>query len=289
MPTSTPASTSGPHSAGAQIQRGAMYITAGLILAAVLVSVLLMFSTGTGTWAKGIGVGVTLFLLCGAAASVGAALGFLFGMPRSRFTDELAGTTPSTGAAAPAVKPASTHYLGNSNLIKVSDWLTTIVIGLGLVNIANLVPALRSLAAALQDPLGGAPYSGAVGVSACISALIGGFLVVYLFTVVRVRQLLEESEAQSEEVPELEMLALPRAQAAMSGKGLKLAVGSTNGPGAVVVHQDPPAGASVPVGTPVTVTLGSPGQNGVASVPPQTGEPHADSTVVTTRPPSPTG
>ena len=81
-----------------------------------------------------------------------------------------------------------------------------------------MVPALRSLASALHDPLGGAPYAGAVGVSACISGLIGGFLVVYLFTVVRVRQLLEESEAQNEEVPELEMLALPRAQAAMSGK-----------------------------------------------------------------------
>jgi hypothetical protein len=273
MSTTTPAKTGAPLSAGAQIQRGAMYITAGLILAAVLVSVLLMFSTGTGTWAKGIGVGVTLFLLCNAAACVGAALGFLFGLPRSRFTDELAGT-PNTGAAAPAPKPASTHYLGNSNLIKVSDWLTTIVIGLGLVNLANLVPALRSLASALQDPLGGAPYSGAVGVSACISGLIGGFLVVYLFTVVRVRQLLEESEAQNEEVPTLESLQLPGAQAVMSSKRLKLAVGSAHRPGDVVLHQDPPAGSSVPVGTPVTVTLGTPGQNGAGV--PQQAEPHGE-------------
>lgn len=288
MSTASPANPTGPHSAGAQIQRGAMYITAGLILAAVLVSVLLMFSTGTGSWAKGIGVGVTLFLLCGAAASVGAALGFLFGLPRSRFTDELAGTTPNTGAATPAPKPASTHYLGNSNLIKVSDWLTTIVIGLGLVNLANLVPALRSLASALHDPLGGAAYSGAVGVSACISALIGGFLVVYLFTVVRVRQLLEESEAQSEEVPELESLALPGAQAVMSSKRLKLAVGSTNGAGGVVVHQDPPPGATVPVGTPVTVTLGTPGQSPAATVPQQTAEPQAESNGLPPAPTTPT-
>ena len=151
-----------------------------------------------------------------------------------------------------------------------------------------MVPALRSLASALHDPLGGAPYAGAVGVSACVTALIGGFLVVYLFTVVRVRQLLEESEDQNEEVPELEMLALPRAQAAMSGKALKLSVGATNGSGGVVVHQDPPPGATVPVGTPVTVTLGTPGQTSAATVPQQTGEPQAENNGVPPVPPTAT-
>jgi hypothetical protein len=267
----------GRSNAGAQIQRGAMYVMASLIAATVVVAALLTLSIGTSPWAKGLGVGVTLFLLAGAAAAVGAALGFLFGLPRSRFTDELAATPPATAAGSTASKHASTHYLGNSNLIKVSDWLTTIVIGLGLVNLANLVPALRSLATALHDPLGGAPYSGAAGVSACITALIGGFLVVYLFTVVRVRQLLEESEDQNEEVPVLESLPLPGARAVMSSKRLKLAVGTASGPGDVVVHQDPPAGSTVPVGSPVTVNLGTPGQNSGAVVPPQTGELHAES------------
>ena len=102
----------------------------------------------------------------------------------------------------------------------------------------------------------------------------------YLFTVVRVRQLLEESEDQNEEVPTLESLALPGAQAVMSSKRLTLAVGTASGAGDVVVHQYPPAGSSVPVGSPVTVSLGAPGLTGVAAVGPQAGEPHAESTDV---------
>jgi hypothetical protein len=285
MSSSMPGAAAGAQrSAGAQIQRGAVYVMTGLIAAAVVVAALLMLSTGSGSWAKGIGVGVTLFLLCGAAGAVGAALGFLFGLPRSRFTDELAGTTPSTTTGSSSAKHASTHYLGNSNLIKVSDWLTTIVIGLGLVNLSSLVPALRSLGDALREPLGGAPYSGAAGVSACVTALIGGFLVAYLFTVVRVRQLLEESEDQNEEVPTLERLELPGARAVMSSKGLKLAVGTASGAGDVVVHQDPPAGSTVPIGSPVTVTLGTPGQNAAPAVGPQTGEPRVESAGATPSP-----
>ena len=56
----------------------------------------------------------------------GAGFGFLFGLPRSRVSDLTA--DGSTEVPAPPAK-ASTYYLTNSNLIKVSDWLTTIVIG----------------------------------------------------------------------------------------------------------------------------------------------------------------
>ncbi len=244
--------------AGAQAQRGVVKVGLVMVLAMAGVSVLLTVSTaGQGARAD-VGVGVTAFLLFVAAASVGSALGFLFGLPRARLTDQLSiapGGAGSGAGAGAAASSASNHYLANSNLIKVSDWLTTIVIGLGLVNLGSAVPALRTLAAALQAPLGGAAYAGAVGISILLGGCIGGFVLFYIYTCIRVRQLLEDSDRQSERVPDLAGLTLGAAEQVMSGSGLRLAVDADADQEAVVVDQQPPAGERVPVGSAVAVQL----------------------------------
>src|SRR5689334_22545629 len=107
--------------AGDKIQRGVMIMALTMLLAMVVVAVLL------GSAASSWGAGVTVFLLFVAAAAIGASLGFLFGLPRARVADL---SSPDGVTAAPPTGVA-TFYLTNSNLIKVSDWLTTIVIGLG--------------------------------------------------------------------------------------------------------------------------------------------------------------
>jgi hypothetical protein len=246
---------------GAEMQSAARAVALSLLGAAAAVSALLVFSTDKQGGGKDIGVGVTLFVLFVAAFAVGGILGFLFGLPRGRLSDELA--TPSADAtAAGGGRPtslASAHYLASSNLNKVSDWLTTIVIGLGLVNLGNALPGLRSLAAALEAPLGGAPYASALGIASMIVALIGGFLVLYLYTTIRVRQLLEESERQSDDVPELQHLSLGEAQRVMSHKRLQLAVDPHADPRQRVTGQSPLPGRRVPAGTPVSVELGWPG------------------------------
>jgi hypothetical protein len=232
-------------SAGAEAQRGVVIIATSMTVAMAVVSALLTVSTGRN------GVGVAAFLLFVAAAAVGAALGFLFGLPRARFTDQLA----SHDASASENKAPGGHYLANSNLIKVSDWLTTIVIGLGLVNLGSAVPALRTLASALEAPLGGAPYAGAVGVSALMAGCIGGFVLVYLYTSVRVRQLLEDSDRQTERVPYLTGLTLREAERAMSATGLRMAVDTHAAKECVVAAQQPPAGERLPLGSAVAVQL----------------------------------
>ena len=62
---------------------------------------------------------MTAFLLFVAALTVGAVLGFLFGLPRARVADLTGGgdtgTDPATGGRA------STFYLANSNLVSVSE------------------------------------------------------------------------------------------------------------------------------------------------------------------------
>jgi hypothetical protein len=103
--------------AGDKIQRGVLAVAIVLLVSMIVVAVLLALASRNG------GAGVTAFVLFAAAAAVGAGLGFLFGLPRARVAD-LAGDGSATNAAPTSTTKASTYYLTNSNLIKVSDWLT---------------------------------------------------------------------------------------------------------------------------------------------------------------------
>ena len=148
---------------GTATQNGVLIVGGALLFAVAVLSLILWRSSGQAT------AGLVTFLVFLAASAVGAFAGFLFGLPRSRFADRnAAGDGPNSTA------PGASAYLANSNLIKVSDWLTTIVVGLTLVNLGAIVPAMQSFATALREPLGGASYSGAVGLSVavlgCISA-----------------------------------------------------------------------------------------------------------------------
>jgi hypothetical protein len=82
-------------------------------------------------------VGVDL-LVAGAAAAVGALFGFVFGIPRS-----LEPASRAAAAVVAAAKPddpaASRAAMGvNTNLERISDWLTTLLIGATLVQIKEI-------------------------------------------------------------------------------------------------------------------------------------------------------
>ncbi|MBL7257527.1 PASTA domain-containing protein [Paractinoplanes lichenicola] len=229
--------------AGDKIQRGVSLFVVGLLFSMIVVSVLLALSSRDG------GAGVTAFLLFVAAAAVGAGLGFVFGLPRARAAEASEG-----GGVQPG-----TFYLTNSNLIKVSDWLTTIVIGLGLVNLGKVVPSMRSLARALHDPLGGTAYAGAVGISVLVIGLMAGFLLNYLWTSIRVRELLEEAERQNQQtMPDLSNQTLGEAKQAASRSNVTLLVPEGAPDGALVARQAVPAGTSVPTGTAVAISTVEP-------------------------------
>jgi hypothetical protein len=65
--------------------------------------------------------------------------------------------------------------------VEVSDWLTKIIVGVGLVQIGRLEPALSRLAANLKAPLGAQPSSAAFGVALVIANVLLGFLFFYLW------------------------------------------------------------------------------------------------------------
>ena len=113
------------------------------------------------------GVFATAVITGSCSFLAGGLVGLLFGIPRSALGS--AGTTP-TG-----------RYQANSNLVEVSDWLTKIIVGVGLVQIGRLEPALSRLAANLKAPLGGQPTSAAFGMALVIANVLLGFLFFYLW------------------------------------------------------------------------------------------------------------
>lgn len=104
----------------------------------------------------------------------GGLVGFLFGIPRSA----------SSGQATP-----TGEYQANSNLVEVSDWLTKIIVGVGLVQLGRVAPALTRLAASMKAPLGGQSSSAAFGIAVVLANVLLGFLFFYLWA----RSLLERN------------------------------------------------------------------------------------------------
>src|SRR5450755_4341638 len=110
----------------------------------------------------------TALAIAGAAYLTGAVVGFLFGIPQTA-----QGFGPSSDG---------TQYRGNTNLEHVSDWLTKIIVGVGLVQIGRAIPALSKLAEILKVPLGGQPSSAAFGLGLTITYALWGFFYLYLWS-----------------------------------------------------------------------------------------------------------
>jgi hypothetical protein len=242
--------------AGEKIQRGVTFIAGLFVVGIIVVSVMLARSIPAAVAKSGVAVGITALLLFFAAGALGAGVGFLFGLPRARYADQAAtagadGAPPTTGNARPSA------FLANTNLVKVSDWLTTIVIGLGLVNLAKLGPAASNLRDALQEPLGGSPNAGVIGVATVIVGLLAGMLLTYLWTSTRVRELFEQTETEAAEgvVPALVRGTVGEAKAKMAATALTLAVPEGAADVAVVTKQSSPAGTPLPAGTVVSIEI----------------------------------
>jgi hypothetical protein len=66
----------------------------------------------------------TLFFIAGGIFAFTTLIGFLFGIPRTIVIDES--------------EKVKSRYMGNDNLLQVSDWLTKIILGLGLTQIHQI-------------------------------------------------------------------------------------------------------------------------------------------------------
>ncbi|MFL5540190.1 MAG: hypothetical protein ACJ8J0_14465 [Longimicrobiaceae bacterium] len=132
-------------------------------------------------------------LLVGAAAlGVGGLFGFLFGIPRWLQHDPTAPPARRRGSARIAYNP-------NTNLEQISDWLTKILVGIGLTQLAHIPGALNDLSKYVADalpPPSAAPVAGAI----LIFFSVDGFLIAYLWTRLYLARELRKADSTEIEV-----------------------------------------------------------------------------------------
>lgn len=101
------------------------------------------------------GVTATGLMAAGAALLCGGLLGFLFGVPHTR---EDSGNSSGKGTGEPEGKPganpSSPTYRANTSLEQISDWLSKMIVGVGLVEIKVIPGKLKELAEFIAKGLG---------------------------------------------------------------------------------------------------------------------------------------
>lgn len=113
----------------------------------------------------------------GAAWLVGALLGFLFGIPHTLQN----GVEPSkSGTASAEARAEQNRYAPSTSLEQISDWLTKIIVGVGLTQLSNIPHKLDQLARYISSGLDNKSGSGfALGIIVYFS--VCGFLFGYLW------------------------------------------------------------------------------------------------------------
>jgi len=122
-------------------QRAAFLGLVGLVGAATTAICLVLSQFGGVASAIGLG-GLILF----ASAAAGAALGFLFSVPRVLSTGE----DPTVTAGGKRGSGNNRLMSTNTNMERISEWLTTMIVGVGLSQITSVGGYIQSFTGFLQ-------------------------------------------------------------------------------------------------------------------------------------------
>jgi hypothetical protein len=144
---------------------------------------ILVYALQTSSFAKFVSVfGIGLFI-AGASVITGSLLGFLFGIPKTLQQEKPdRPTTDGSNKQEDAAENNGVSYQANTNLEQISDWLTKILVGVGLTQLNSLPSALRSFGAFVSPGLGNKPESSILGIVILFFFFVCGFLVSYLWT-----------------------------------------------------------------------------------------------------------
>jgi hypothetical protein len=165
----------------------------GLNLAGlVVVGMFAVRSAGAGEGVRTVALGL---LVAVASCLVGAVLGFVFGIPRA--VQE--GASAERAAEVDAATRRRAGYRANTNLERISDWLATIIVGVGLTELKEMPGHLKSLAEFVAPGLGDSQAATVAAAVIVVYYTIGGFLLGYLWTRLYFLQALHVAEQRTEE------------------------------------------------------------------------------------------
>jgi len=135
------------------------------------------FLSQASSWAEYARMVAGLLMVAGCAWSVGGLVGFLFGIPRTL-------SLPSGDVAEGALSRDQLQYRVNTNLEQISDWLTKILVGVGLAELHRLPTALRSASDYFAAAIAGRAAADLAGflVALLVYFSVIGFMIGYLGT-----------------------------------------------------------------------------------------------------------
>jgi hypothetical protein len=132
-----------------------------VVMPAFLAVAVYGYAVGHGV-ASALGIGI----ISAAPFSVGALTGFLFGIPRT-----------VAGAAPPGV----VTYQANTNLEQISDWLTKLLVGIGLTQLTRIPDVVQDTGEYLAWCIGPGCGAGVMG-AIVVSFAVIGFILSYIGT-----------------------------------------------------------------------------------------------------------
>lgn len=144
-------------------------------------------------------------LTSGAFASLGAVVGFVFAIPRTTAPQVIARKTDiDVGDKRAGEVSARSHRMSrfqhNSNLEDISDWLTKILVGVGLTQVRELYDLLWVFVERIAPSLGNGAYGEVMALSIAVYYSLTGFLFSYLWTRLYFLKALQEEDISSQAI-----------------------------------------------------------------------------------------
>lgn len=157
------------------VSKNAVLIITGFFVFGISLTLLFGITIGTTviTGAGGLNASTVcaMLLWCLAWFLSGAGVGFLFGLPK--VNDAPAGSQPSSDMA-------SRNLNINKNIQEISDWLTKIIVGVGLVELKRIPGSIRNASNYFAANFNNIAPSNEVGAATIVFFSILGFLAMYI-------------------------------------------------------------------------------------------------------------
>jgi hypothetical protein len=161
-----------------ELIRGIRVVVFCIIMGAVSC---LVFSLQSSNWPQFVSVFAVAIGVSSAAMLTGGMVGFLFGIPKSLQQDSNS-TEGADGEEGKSGKKKEIGYMANTNLEQISDWLTKILVGVGLTQLIQVPSTLKKYSEFIAPALGDFPSSKVFAICLLLYFVISGFLVAYLWT-----------------------------------------------------------------------------------------------------------
>jgi len=139
---------------------------------------IILYALNTQTASQFLEILTVCIMVAGASLLVGGVIGFLFGIPRTLQQQ----SNPDDDETSSAAASIRTQYMSNTNLEQISDWLTKILVGVGLTQLTAIPGKLQSISAYFAEGMGGQRSDEVFVLGLLIFSFVIGFLFGYLWT-----------------------------------------------------------------------------------------------------------